>query len=83
MDLSISATPRLKRGRPVGTGIDDRARLARIEALMFSEPYLTAAAAMRRLGIDGESAVRRLRGKLKQKNPVLLKRYHPTRLRIG
>lgn len=52
-----------RRGRPKGTGIDDRARLRSIAALMFAEPGLKPTTAIKRIGITDPSIIRRLRDK--------------------
>lgn len=61
---------RRKRGRPVGTGIDDRAIIARITALMAADPTLKPTTAIRRAGITNPSVVRRLRDKVSGRTPV-------------
>ena len=56
---------RRPRGRPVGTGIDDRERLARVRDLLLSGAASTPSSAIRMAGHDEPSVVRRLREKLK------------------
>ena len=58
-----SATGR--RGRPKGSGLDDRAQLRRIEALLDADPELRPTTAIKALGITDPSTIRRLRDKLK------------------
>ena len=53
------------RGRPKGSGIDDTAVLARVAARLAKSPGLQPTAAIRDLGIDDDSDIRRLRDKLK------------------
>ncbi len=52
-----------QRGRPKGTGIDDRGTLLEIATLMRKDPELKPTTAIRRLGIEHESTIRRLRDK--------------------
>ena len=53
------------RGRPAGSGIDDEAALRAIADLMIAEPELKPTTAIRRLGYDNPSTIRRLREKFK------------------
>ncbi len=53
------------RGRPVGSGIDDRDRLNDLVAIMAANPGMKATSAIRKLGVTNPSMVRRLRDKLK------------------
>jgi hypothetical protein len=78
-------TTKTRRGRPKGTGIDDRASLIRIAALISADPSLKPTTAIRKLGVTEPSVIRRLRDKFKvfrdeyladawrQNNPVNLK----------
>jgi hypothetical protein len=50
-------------GRPKGTGLDDRQRLASIAAALLANPKLKPTTAIRSLGVDDPSAIRRLRDK--------------------
>jgi len=59
------STTKKRRGRPKGTGIDDRVPLLRIAALMAENPGLKPTTAIRRLGITEPSVIRRLRDKYK------------------
>jgi hypothetical protein len=54
-----------RRGRPKGSGIDDSATLQRVAELMGADPDLKPTTAIRMLGIDDPSTIRRLRDKLK------------------
>lgn len=63
--LSMKAKTRSVRGRPVGTGIDDRERLDAITALLAGNPSLKPTTAIKALGISDPSVIRRLRDKLK------------------
>ena len=51
------------RGRPKGTGLNDAAQLRAIAGLMTSHPDLKPTTAIRQLGIQDPSAIRRLRDK--------------------
>jgi len=50
-------------GRPKGTGLDDRQRLASIAAALVANPKLKTTTAIRSLGFDDPSTIRRLRDK--------------------
>jgi hypothetical protein len=50
-------------GRPKGTGLDDRKRLESIAAALVANPKLKPTTAIRALGIDDPSTIRRLRDK--------------------
>ncbi len=59
------------RGRPVGSGIDDRERLRQIAQLLASNPEMKPTTAIKAIGIVDPSAVRRLRDKLKSGHDTL------------
>jgi hypothetical protein len=65
-----ATTPVSKRGRPKGTGIDDRPILVQISGLLKTNRKLNPTAAIRSIGITDASVVRRLRNKLKQPTSV-------------
>jgi hypothetical protein len=52
-----------RRGRPKGSGIDDRNRLRQIAVLLAENPHLRPTTAIRRLGEEDPSVIRRLRDK--------------------
>lgn len=52
-----------RRGRPKGSGIDDRQRLDAIARLIASNPALKPTTAIRTLGVSDPSVIRRLRDK--------------------
>jgi len=60
------STKKTRRGRPKGTGIDDRASLLKIAALIAVEPGLRPTTAIKKLGITEPSVIRRLRDKFKK-----------------
>jgi hypothetical protein len=53
-----------QRGRPKGSGIDDTSRLRQIAALMATDPKIRPTTAIKAIGINDPSAIRRLRDKL-------------------
>ncbi len=61
------------RGRPKGSGIDDRKRLAAIARLIASDPELKPTTAIRNLGISDPSIIRRLRDKFNSARAELMK----------
>jgi hypothetical protein len=60
---SVMTFVRPQRGRPKGSGIDDRARLREIAALITSQPNIKPTTAIRMLGESDPSVIRRLRDK--------------------
>ena len=54
---------RTRRGRPKGSGIDDRQRLDAIARLIAANPELKPTTAIRTLGVADPSVIRRLRDK--------------------
>lgn len=54
---------RTRRGRPKGSGIDDRQRLDAIARLIGANPALKPTTAIRSLGVSDPSVIRRLRDK--------------------
>lgn len=54
---------RTRRGRPKGSGIDDRQRLDAIARLIAANPELKPTTAIRNLGVADPSVIRRLRDK--------------------
>ena len=59
----IAASPRT-RGRPKGTGIDDRDRVVQVRDMLAADRGLKPTTAIKRLGITDPSIIRRLRDKL-------------------
>lgn len=62
-----------QRGRPKGTGLDDRARLEAIAALIAANPQLKPTTAIRSLGVTDPSTIRRLRDKFHAARDTLMK----------
>lgn len=52
-----------RRGRPVGSGIDDRSRLESVAALIAANPDLKPTTAIKSIGVNDPSVIRRLRDK--------------------
>jgi hypothetical protein len=59
-------------GRPKGTGLDDRKRLASIAAALVANPKLKPTTAIRSLGVEDPSTIRRLRDKFNLEQGKLL-----------
>lgn len=55
-----------RRGRPRGSGLDDRVSLRAIADLLEADPALKPTTAIKRLGVSDPSTIRRLRDKLRQ-----------------
>jgi hypothetical protein len=54
-----------RRGRPRGSGLDDRVQLRRIAELIEADPSLKPTTAIKAIGVSDPSTIRRLRDKLK------------------
>ena len=55
-----------QRGRPIGTGIDDRNRLRELDRIMSIDPATAPTTAIKALGVTDPSTIRRLREKHKR-----------------
>lgn len=66
--MSIAA--KAKRGRPTGSGIDDRIWLRELNRLLQLNPRATPTTAIKSLGISDQSTIRRLRDKYKRSAPT-------------
>ena len=64
-ELVMSAV-KAKRGRPTGSGINDRIWLREIGHLVRIKPAIKPTAAIKSLGINDPSTIRRLRDKHKR-----------------
>jgi hypothetical protein len=64
------ASASARQGLPKGSGIDDSQQLARIAALLAADPKLKPTTAIRSLGIEDPSLIRRLRDKYRAKQAV-------------
>jgi hypothetical protein len=58
-----------RRGRPRGSGLDDRVQLRRISDLLEANPSLRPTTAIKAIGVSDPSTIRRLREKLKVETP--------------
>lgn len=54
-----------RRGRPRGSGLDDRVHLRRIVELLDADPNLKPTTAIKAIGVTDPSTIRRLRDKLR------------------
>lgn len=54
-----------RRGRPRGSGLDDRGQLRRIVELLEADPNLKPTTAIKAIGVSDPSTIRRLRDKLR------------------
>jgi hypothetical protein len=59
-------------GRPKGSGLDDRQQLESIAALLVANPKLKPTTAIRSLGVEDPSTVRRLRDKFRLEQSSLM-----------
>jgi hypothetical protein len=59
-------------GRPKGSGLDDRLTLASIAALIAANPKLKPTTAIRSLGVEAPSDIRRLRDKFRLEQAKLM-----------
>jgi hypothetical protein len=59
-------------GRPKGSGLDDSRQLASVAALLAANPKLNPTAAIRSLGIEDPSIIRRLRDKFRVEQTRLM-----------
>ena len=59
-------------GRPRGSGLDDSRQLASVAALLAANPRLNPTAAIRSLGIEDPSVIRRLRDKFRMEETKLM-----------
>ena len=65
-------TATVRYGRPKGSGLDDRQQLETIAALLAANPKLKPTTAIRSLGVDDPSTIRRLRDKFRLEQPKLM-----------
>lgn len=66
-----------RRGRPKGSGIDDRVRLREIAALLAANPDLRPTTAIKTMGVTDPSVIRRLRDKYHQISTELMAELRP------
>ncbi len=67
-ELAMSAV-KAKRGRPTGSGKDDRIWLREVGRLIRINPAIRPTAAIKALGVSDPSTIRRLREKHKRTTP--------------
>ena len=67
-----------QRGRPKGSGIDDRTRLQTIAAMIAANPELKPTTAIKSIGINDPSIIRRLRDKFHAAQTELMAELHGT-----
>lgn len=65
-------TANARYGRPKGTGLDDRRQLESIAALLAANPKLKPTTAIRALGVEDPSVIRRLRDKFRLEQAKLM-----------
>jgi hypothetical protein len=65
-------TATVRYGRPKGTGLDDRQQLETIAALLTANPKLKPTTAIRQIGVEDPSAIRRLRDKFRHEQAKLM-----------
>lgn len=70
-------------GRPRGSGLDDSQQLESIAALVAANPGLKPTTAIRSLGVEDPSAIRRLRDKFRLEQARLMANAHPEFQTIG
>ena len=64
-------TANVRYGRPKGSGLDDRQQLESVAALLAANPKLKPTTAIRSLGVEDPSTIRRLRDKLRNEQGTL------------
>jgi hypothetical protein len=65
-------TATVRYGRPKGSGLDDRQQLETIAALLAANPKLKPTTAIRQLGVEDPSVIRRLRDKFRHDQAKLM-----------
>src|SRR4029078_11565370 len=72
MGTDCMPTTNARYGRPKGSGVDDSRQLARLAALLASNPALKPTTAIRSLGVEDPSVIRRLRDKFRMDQAKLM-----------
>ncbi len=72
MGTDSMTTMTARYGRPKGSGLDDSRQLASVAALLAANPQLHPYAAIRSLGIEDPSVIRRLRDKFRMEETKLM-----------
>ncbi len=65
-------TTNARYGRPKGSGVDDSRQLASLAALLAANPALKPTTAIRSLGVEDPSVIRRLRDKFRMDQAKLM-----------
>jgi hypothetical protein len=65
-------TANVRYGRPKGSGLDDRQQLESVAALLAANPKLKPTTAIRSLGVEDPSTIRRLREKFRLEQARLM-----------
>ncbi len=76
-EVDLMSESRTSRGRPKGTGLDDRARLVAVAKLIATNPDLKATTAIKSTGITDPSTIRRLRDKFQETKGDLIAEIAP------
>jgi hypothetical protein len=76
MGTNCMPTTNARYGRPKGSGVDDRRQLESLAALLAANPALKPTTAIRSLGVEDPSAIRRLRDKFRSDQAKLLADAH-------
>jgi hypothetical protein len=76
MGLILMPTANVRYGRPKGSGLDDSQQLQSIAALLAANPQLKPTTAIRFLGVDDPSTIRRLRDKFRVSQSSLMAHAH-------
>ncbi len=77
-------TMNVRYGRPKGSGRDDRQQLETIAALLAANPKLKPTTAIRSLGVEDPSAIRRLRDKFRiEQSKLMADASRPVGLPVG
>jgi hypothetical protein len=69
-------TTNVRYGRPKGSGLDDRRQLETLAALLVANPKLKPTTAIRSLGVEDPSTIRRLREKFRVEQAKLMADAH-------
>jgi hypothetical protein len=72
MGTDCMPTTNARYGRPKGSGVDDSRQLASLAALLASNPALKPTTAIRSLGVEDPSVIRRLRDKFRMDQAKLM-----------
>jgi hypothetical protein len=71
-------TANVRYGRPKGSGLNDRQQLESVAALLAANPKLKPTTAIRSLGVEDPSTIRRLREKFRAEQATLMADARPS-----